>query len=402
MSGLVHRLSGLVVAAIVVLALGVGGFLAVGALSSTGKTVTAYFPRTIGLYAGSSVRVLGVPIGKITSITPEGTQVRVVMTYRDSVKVPADAGAAIVPPSIVSDRYVQLIPAYTGGPVMGSGAVIPESRTEVPLELDQIFANLNQLNIALGPNGANKHGALSQLISVSARNLKGNGARLHDTLNAVGQALGTLAGSKDQLFGTLANLQQFTTTLAQDNSGVLAVNNDLAQVSVQLNGERSDLGAALHDLAVALGQVTTFVADNKAELTSDVSGLANITGTLVKEQTSLTEFLDDAPAGLQNLGLAYDSKYTTLDTRNNSQNTPNLLACQVFYALGQKTCPVAGPAPSLPGGSLPAALGGALIAPRGGVTGPAAATAPAAFAAASAVTPASGAAALAELFGAGS
>lgn len=319
------------------------------------KTVTAYFSRTIGLYTDSSVRVLGVPIGKVTKITPMGTQVQVVMSYDANVKVPADAGAAIVPPSIVSDRYVQLLPAYTGGPVMASGAVIPQSRTEVPLELDQIFADLNTLDVALGPAGANKNGALSKLIEVSAQNLAGNGTRLHDTFTAVSQALTTLANSRGNLFQTLSYLQQFTTTLAQDNSGVVAVNNDLALVSVQLNGERSDLAAALHYLAIALGQVQSFVADNKAELTSDVTALTSITQTLVDEKQSITEFLDDAPLALQNLSLTYDGKYHTLDTRSNenSGSGPTDIACQVFYALGISQCPLS----SSSGLPLPGASG---------------------------------------------
>ncbi|MHB8341899.1 MAG: MCE family protein [Mycobacteriales bacterium] len=324
------------------------------------KTVTAYFPRTIGLYTDSSVRVLGVAIGKVTKITPMGTQVQVVMSYDANVKIPADAGAAIVPPSIVSDRYVQLTPPYTGGPVMPSGAVIPQNRTEVPLELDQIFADLNTLDVALGPSGANKNGALSKLIQVSAENLAGNGTRLHDTFTAVSQALTTLADNRGNLFQTLSYLQQFTTTLAQDNGGVIAVNNDLAQVSIQLNGERGDLAAALHDLAMALGQVQSFVGDNKAELTSDVTSLTSITQTLVNEKQSITEFLDDAPLALQNLSLTYDGKYHTLDTRSNenSGSGPTDLACQIFYALGVQQCPLAGSS-GLPVSGTPDVVSGA-------------------------------------------
>src|SRR3954471_2784526 len=147
--------------AVLVLVAGLGVYLWV---SSSDKTmhVKAEFSRAVGLYTGSSVRILGVPVGKITKITPHGKSVTVDMTVDGKYKVPADAGAAIVPPSIVGDRYVQLTPAYTGGPVMtGHAAKIPLQRTEVPAELDDIYASLDQLNRALGPQGANAHGALS-------------------------------------------------------------------------------------------------------------------------------------------------------------------------------------------------------------------------------------------------
>lgn len=83
--------------------------------------VTAYFPRTVGIYPGSDVRVLGVRIGEVEKITPEGDRVRVELEYEAGRRVPADARAAIINSSVVSDRYVQLLPVYRG--VRRCGAV---------------------------------------------------------------------------------------------------------------------------------------------------------------------------------------------------------------------------------------------------------------------------------------
>ena len=79
------------------------------------KTLTAHFPRTISIYEGSDVRVLGVPIGQVDKVTPSGTDVVVTMSYDAEVKIPADAKAVIIAPSIVGDRFVQLTPAYAEG-----------------------------------------------------------------------------------------------------------------------------------------------------------------------------------------------------------------------------------------------------------------------------------------------
>src|SRR4051812_48154651 len=72
------------------------------------STLTAHFPRTISVYEGSEVRGLGAPIGTVDSVTPAGTDVVVTMSYDADIKIPADARAAIVAPSIVGDRFVQL------------------------------------------------------------------------------------------------------------------------------------------------------------------------------------------------------------------------------------------------------------------------------------------------------
>jgi phospholipid/cholesterol/gamma-HCH transport system substrate-binding protein len=309
-----------------VIAWGVAVLVVLGAVGiylaarSSGKTmhVQAEFQRAVGLYTGSTVRILGVPVGKITKITPHGESVTVDMTYNGKYKVPADAGAAIVPPSIVGDRYIQLTPAYTGGPVLSDHAKIALQKTEVPAELDDIYQSLDDLNKALGPQGANSDGALSRLISVGAQDLgNGNGQRLHDALHGLSDLLGTLDNSKGDLVGVINHLGQFTTTLANDDTNVRKVNDDLAQVADQLAGERDDLSQAVENLSVALGEVQSLVKDSRVNLTADVHGLASISQTLVNEKQSLTEFLDVAPEALSNLQKAFDPGTNALATRGN-------------------------------------------------------------------------------------
>ena len=79
------------------------------------KTLTAHFPRTISIYEGSDVRVLGVPIGQVDKVTPSGTDVVVTMSYDAEHEIPADAKAVIIAPSIVGDRFVQLTPTLREG-----------------------------------------------------------------------------------------------------------------------------------------------------------------------------------------------------------------------------------------------------------------------------------------------
>ncbi|MDP9182220.1 MAG: MCE family protein, partial [Actinomycetota bacterium] len=226
------------------------------------KSFSADFPRAIGVYVHSDVRILGVRVGEVTKITPQGTKVRLDMTYDASYKVPADATAVLVAPSIVSDRYVQLTPVWTQGPLLADGVHFGKDRTAAPIELDQIYANIDTLNQALGPNGANKDGALSDLLKVGAQNLDGNGAALNTTLKGLSTAVATLADNRNDLFGTIDNLQQLTTTLARNDAAVRAFNLDLAAVANQLNGEREDLAKAVKELASALGEVASFVKEN--------------------------------------------------------------------------------------------------------------------------------------------
>jgi len=309
-AGTLARLAAAVLAAVLV----AGGFLLYRA-THHGKQVTAYFAESIGVYKGSTVRVLGVPVGTVDSVRPEGTRVKVTITLNHGVAIPARVDAVVIAPSIVSDRYIQLTPAYTGGPRLADGAVIPQARTAVPVEVDQVYASLAKLANALGPNGANKNGALSGLIKTGAANLAGNGAYLKQMLTEFGGLSRTLGDSSGNLFATIASLQRFTTMLKNNDGQVRLAENQLAQVSGFLASDRRDLSAAITELAIALNRVKGFIGGNRALIASNVSKLAAITSILAKERASLAEALDVAPLAADNLVNAYDAARHTLVAR---------------------------------------------------------------------------------------
>jgi phospholipid/cholesterol/gamma-HCH transport system substrate-binding protein len=301
--------------------------------------VTAYFTQTVGLYPGSSVRVLGISIGTVTDIVPLGDRVKVDMQVDDNYAIPAEADAVVLAPSLVSDRYVQFSPVYNGGAKMKDGATVPLDRTATPVELDQVYGALDDLSSALGPNGANKNGALSDLIDTGAKNLQGNGAALNHTLKGFSQAVETLAKHRDDLFSSLDNLQVFTSALAQIDAQVGQFNTNLASVANLLAGERKDLASAISLLSQALGDVAGFVRDNTALLTSNVNRLGNVTLALVQQRDALAQVLDVAPAALGNLSHAYNPDHGTLDTRDNSvgATSPEVIVCQILVATGRVT-----------------------------------------------------------------
>ncbi|PXY19537.1 MCE family protein [Prauserella muralis] len=281
-----------------------------------GTRLSAYFDKTVGLYAGSSVRVLGIPVGEITDVRPEGGAVRVDM--RVDVPVPENAGAVVVAPSLVSDRYVQLTPAYDSGPVLAGGAVIPKERTATPVELDDLYASLNELSTSLGPDGANRRGALADVLDTAAANLDGNGRNLNDTVARLAELSRTLEGSKGDLFSTVRNLQSFTTMLARSDRQLTEFYDRLADVTTFLAEDSDDVGAALSALGRSLGEVRTFVEDNRELLSANVDKLAGITGVLVDQRAALAEVLDVGPTGMTNFINTYDAASGSIQVRYNA------------------------------------------------------------------------------------
>lgn len=334
-TGLRRVVVGLVVAAVVA-----GGVYFVFFRGSDDKTVTAKFTEAVGLYVGTPVEVLGVKVGKVTSVKPNGTLVTVKMSYGGNYKVPDDAKAIEVANSLVSDRYIELTPAFKDGDTpMADGATIANKNTGGPEELDQVYSALSKLSVALGPKGANKggkqNGALSILIKTGAANLKGNGAALGNSISNLSKAAQTLAGNRGNLFKTVANLRKFTGALKSSDKQVRLFNSQLSAVAGQLAGERGDLGKALQLLGQALDVVHNFVRNNAGRLHTTIHGLRDITSLLVRQQSSLRETLAVAPIALANITHSYNPAIGALSTRSNLSSLTNATTfCALLHGGG--------------------------------------------------------------------
>ncbi len=316
----------------IVLALVVAGVLWWLLVDANQRRYTAVFTGVVGLYEDNDVRVLGVEVGSVDSVEPRGDLVRVEMLVDREVRLPANAKAVIVAPSLVSDRYVQFTPAYTGGPELAEGTVLPRERTATPLEVDDLYASLNRVSTTLGPNGANADGALSDLLDSLAGNFEGNGQALNDTITQLGRLGETLSGSDEDLFATVDNLQKFTSALAASDEAVAEFNEQAADVSRFLAAERGDLAAAVRQLGIALGAVQRFVDDNRAHLKSNVDKLASVTQVLVEQRAALSEVLDVAPVALSNVINSYNGSSGTLDARadiNELAQPPIVTVCNL-------------------------------------------------------------------------
>jgi phospholipid/cholesterol/gamma-HCH transport system substrate-binding protein len=278
-----------------------------------------------------------VKVGTVSSVTPQGHQVKVVLTYDANRKIPAGASAVVLSPTLVADRVVQLAPVYSGGDVLADNATIPLQRNQVPVELDELNRNLYQLTEALGPNGANRTGALGRAIHVGAANLHGEGAKANATIRRLAGLVQTLNNNRGSLVATIDNLQSFTSTLAANDSQTRGFATELSKVSGELDGERRAFAIAVRNLGTALGEVTGFIRDNRAALASNVHGLANVSSILARERTLLAHIIDIGAVGISNYPHMYTPSQRTYNARfdfNSVSDNPALFVCQLLGSVG--------------------------------------------------------------------
>ena len=293
-------------AALVVVALVVGLVQVLRDDHAPMRTVTARFAGTPGLYEGNQVQVLGMPVGRVLSVEPDPAGVEVRFEVPEDLRLPEQVQAMILAPNLISDRSLALHPAYTGGPTLSDGVVIPRERTAVPLSADEVIRSVDDLAVALGPEGANAGGDLDRLLGSIATAFGPDGKPLNDTITNFGQALGALGAQQGDLTTLLNSLGSLTTEAARNQESYRSFAGNLASVSALLAGERADIATALSTLQRALADLSTFVTDNAATLGSSVQSLNTFTAALTRQQASLAETFRTGPVALENLDAAID------------------------------------------------------------------------------------------------
>jgi phospholipid/cholesterol/gamma-HCH transport system substrate-binding protein len=248
----------------------------------TTNTVVAYFPEALALYPGDKVQIMGVRVGSIDKIEPAGDKMKVTFHYESKYKVPANASASILNPSLVASRNIQLSPPYTGGPVMGDNAVIPIERTQVPVEWDELRNSLNRILTQLGPTPEQPKGPFGDVIESFANGLAGKGKQINETLNSLSEALTTLNAGRGDFFAVVKSLALFVNALYKSDQQFVALNNDLARFTNSFTKSDHELADALQNLQGLLTTTRKFVNDNGSVLTHDINNLADVTNAILQ------------------------------------------------------------------------------------------------------------------------
>ena len=189
--------------------------------------------------------------------------------------MPADAKAVILSPTLVTSRAIQLTPAYTGGPIMADDAVIPQDRTAVPVEWDDLRQQLEKLTETLQPTQPGGVSPLGAFVNTTADNLRGQGANIRDTIIKLSQAVSALGDHSNDIFSTVKNLAILVSALQDSADLMRQLNQNLASVTGLLANDPDEVANAVHDLNAVVGDVQKFVADNREALGTTSDKLAS-------------------------------------------------------------------------------------------------------------------------------
>ena len=226
-------------------------------------TVTAYFSDSAGLFTGNDVGVLGVPVGTVTEIEPDGDRVKVTLELDTDHPIPADAGAVVVARSVATDRYVELTPVYHGGPEAGGRRhhlrrLHPDARRLRPgapddrrvRDRDRRVEGDHRRDQAV--RGRRRRGVLRQ----------GRAAQRDDHASCR-EAATEVSGQRGDIVATLDSLDSLVAAMAGNEQTVRTFLRRVAQGSALLDDQRTEFRASLRALDRAVTTVAAFAVKNR-------------------------------------------------------------------------------------------------------------------------------------------
>lgn len=263
--------------------------LAVSGGEDEGYTVRAEFKDTSGLRKNSDVKIGGVPGGRIQKIelTPRDTAL-VTMKLRDgAVPIGTGATADARPVNLLGEKYVDLRPGDLKRAV-GSGTTIPISRTDAPVELDQVIDTLDPTT----------RGRLRVLINEAGVGLRGRGSdfnalldRMPSSLREARELLGDFAADTEQLKRVASTGDRVLQSFA-DGGKQLADLVDSGQRTLQVTAQnREELGRTIDSAPDTLRQLRSTLTT----LDSASRRLKPAAAEIQRTAPSLTDTLDRLP-----------------------------------------------------------------------------------------------------------
>ncbi len=153
---------------------------------------------------------------------------------------------------------------------------------------------------------------LGSVVHTTAETLRGQGANIRDTITELSQAVSILGDHSDDLFGSLNNLATLVSALQDSGEVMRRVNANLASATGLLTDEPNELGEAVSALDAVVGDVRSFVADNRDSLGAATDKLTSVSTVLTASLDDIKQALHVTPNTLQNLMNIYQPAQATM------------------------------------------------------------------------------------------
>ncbi|HET9840424.1 MAG TPA: MCE family protein [Nocardioides sp.] len=244
-----------------------------------GDTYYAAFHEAGGLKANDEVRIAGVRVGKVDSVSLDGDQVKVAFRVENGADFGVDTRAAIKVKTLLGAMYLSLEPAGSGQ--LKQGSEIPVDRTSSPYDVVQAFSGLARTSDQIDTH------RLARSLTTLADLTRNTPANFRKALSGVSALSDNLAARNEQIGTLLGNLRSVTTTLNARDQDIVSLMQDSSVLFKALVKRRQ----AVHDLLRSTSrlsvELTRLVRQSRADLNPALTHLSAVLDVLNKNADNI-------------------------------------------------------------------------------------------------------------------
>lgn len=319
-----------------------GATVVVGALALTGcggddgdaMEVTVVFASAVGVYETSDVLSLDASIGTVKDVELTDDDVRIVLTLRDDIPLPADVQATIEAQTVLGERNVTLFPSWNadleaaGAPKLADGDTIPIERTSVPVEPDEALQAFNELVASLDAD------VVGDLVTDSATILDGRGDRIGASIDAATDLTETLVAIDTPMLEAAASLNTVASVLNERDAQLRALIDDFGVAVEVLADERDQVQGLLASLVDLSGEVGAILDVHGERLPPTIATLVATMQVVETNRDTITVLADNLPVVAESFEAAYKEDLGGFFLKVNTLAVAETLVLQLLDAVG--------------------------------------------------------------------
>jgi phospholipid/cholesterol/gamma-HCH transport system substrate-binding protein len=248
-----------------------------------GDKYTAAFSEAGGLKVNDEVRIAGVRVGKVESITLDDDHVKVTFRVKTDSAFGTETGAAIKVKTILGAMYLALEPAGNGQ--LDEDDEIPVERTSSPFDVVKAFSGLAETASDIDTD------QLAAGMTTLADLTRNTPEEFRAALSGVSDLSANIAEKNDRINSLLTNLDRVTGVLSDRDQDIIKLMQD-SDVLFQALVARRD---SVHNLLVATTtlstELTALVRDTREDLKPALTQLESVVAVLTKNEDNIDNSL---------------------------------------------------------------------------------------------------------------
>lgn len=243
-----------------------------------GTSYSAYFSDASGLVSGDEVRIAGVKVGSVDSVTLAGNKVRVGFKVKNQF-VGDESTAAIKIKTLLGAKYLGLDSA--GNRAQDPGTTIPLSRTTTPFDIYPAFTQLTNTVDQINTE------QLATAFGVLSNDFKNTPDSVRQVVDGLSRLSATISSRDDALRSLLARANQVTGVLAARSSDLQQLIDDGGLLLDELNSRRDAIHSLLVNTSALALQLEGLVQDNQKTIGPLLDQLNGVLTLLQNNQDAL-------------------------------------------------------------------------------------------------------------------